>query len=54
MHLEIFMQQREFGFPFQRLNGKKKGMTHAVSSYELTRKPCLMFLKVKLQKDRGC
>ena len=27
-------------------------MTHAVSSYKLTSKPCLVYLKVKPQQDR--
>ena len=52
MHLEVPKEEEKLGLHFKRLNSKKKGMAHAVSSYKLTSKPCLMYLNVKLQQDR--
>ena len=51
MYLRVFKREEKFGLRFLRLNGKKKGMTHAVGSYKLTSKPCLMCLKFKLEQD---
>ena len=54
MYLEVFKHEDRFGLRFQRLNGKNKGITQAFSSYKLTTKTYMMYLKVKLQQDRYC
>ena len=41
-----------FDLCFKRLIGNKKSMAQAVSSYTLTCKLDLMYLKAKLQEDR--
>ena len=51
MYLWVFKREEKFGLRFLRQNSKKKGMTHTVSSYKLTSKPYLMYLKIKLQQD---
>ena len=51
MYLEVLKQERKFGWPFWRLNDRKKGTTKDFSSYKLTSKLCLMYLEVKLQQD---
>ena len=52
MYLDVFKHEERFGLQFQRLNGKKKAMTQAFSSYKLRNKTCMVYLKVKLQQDR--
>ena len=52
MYLEVLEHEERFNLQFQILNGYRKGIIQAFSSYKLTRKWCMIHLKIKLQQDR--
>ena len=49
MYLDFFKHQEIIDLAFKTLKGNKKSMTQAASSYTLTCKLGLMYLKAKLQ-----
>ena len=52
MYLEVLKQEERFGVYFWRLNDREKGTANAFSSNKLKSRLCLVYLEVKLQKDR--
>ena len=53
MFLEVQMRKLMLDLLFKSLNGNKKRMTQAVSSYTMSWKLGLMYLKAKLQEDKS-
>ena len=52
MYLKVLKQEERFGVYFWRLNDREKGTANAFSSNKLKSRLCLVYLEVKLQKDR--
>ena len=52
MHLDVLKQEEKFDLRFWTLKDKEKGMTNVFSGRKLTSKLCLVYLEVKLEKNK--